>query len=231
MSVIRKIKVFIADQQALFRQGVKFSLSQKAKDITVCGEDKVVPSPVKAVESSMPDVVLLDITSPPSAGLDLCREIKHRLPSVGVIIVTPNAADDQLVQAIKSRASAYLNRDVSDMSLIDTIRRVAAGEYPINETLTANPTVVENIMNEFQDLSWGKGIENMLYPLTQRETQVLNYMAQGCPNRQIASVLSISEQTVKNHVTSIFRKLDANARTQAVVIAVKRGLISLPGGK
>lgn len=229
--MLPKLKVFIADQQTLFRQGVKYSLSQKAEDITVCGEDEVLPSPIKAIEASMPDVVLLDISSPSSVGLDLCREIKRRLPSVGVIILTPNPADDQLIRAIKARASAYLNRDVSDISLIDTIRRVAAGEYPINETLAANPRVVENIMTEFQDLSWGKGIENMLYPLTQRETQVLNYLAQGCANKQIASILSISEQTVKNHVTSIFRKLDANARTQAVVIAVRKGLISLPVDK
>lgn len=223
-----RIKIFIADQQTLFRQGVRYSLSQKAEDITICGEDEVVPSPIKAIEGAMPDVVLLDINSPSLGGLDLCREIKRRLPSVGVILLTPSPGDEQLIRSIKARASAYLNRDVSVMFLIETIKRVAEGEYPINETLTANPRVVESIMNEFQDLSWGKGLESMLYPLTQRETQVLNYLAQGAPNKQIASALSISEQTVKNHVTSIFRKLDANARTQAVVIAVKKGLISLP---
>jgi DNA-binding NarL/FixJ family response regulator len=87
--------------------------------------------------------------------------------------------------------------------------------------------VAAQVLEQFQDFSWGKGVETFVSPLTPRETEILSYMAKGHLNKQIAGMLDISEQTIKNHVTSILRKLDANARTQAVITAVKRGIISI----
>ncbi len=224
--MLPKIRVFLIDQQPPFRQKLSQTLSQETKDIEVCGEAEVKISSVASLENTLPDVAIIDINFPSLTGIDLCRLIKRRLPSISIILTTPKPEDDQLFQAIKARAAAYISRDLPPEELITTIRRVAAGEYPINETLSAYPKVVEQIIKQFQDLSWGEGIENMLSPLTQREREVLNYMAQGYLNKQIALALGISEQTVKNHVTSILRKLDANARTQAVIIAMKHGLIS-----
>lgn len=223
-----KIRVFIADQEPSFRHKLSNTLSQQTQDIEVCGEGELKPGLLATIETVMPDVVILDIDAPPLTGIDLSRSIKQRLPSIAISLTTPKPEDDQLFQAIKTRATAYISRDLSHQELITTIRRVASGEYPINETITDHPKVIEQIIKQFQDLFWGKGIESMLSPLTRRETEVLNYMAQGYLNKQIASTLGISEQTIKNHVTSILRKLDANARTQAIVTAIKRGLITLP---
>ena len=104
---------------------------------------------------------------------------------------------------------------------------MAAGEHPINESLTNRPKVAEQVLQQFQELSLRSEAEVLVSPLTPRETEILNHIAQGLLNKQIASKLGISEQTIKNHVTSILRKLNANARTEAVVVAIKQGLIKL----
>ena len=222
----QKIKVLIADQQPLFRQGVRSTLNQIA-DIDICGEVSSSNELMSAVNTLYPDVILLDAELSRSDTLDLARAVKQLLPSVAVIILSPQPNDDELFQAIKSRVAGYLKRDTSSDKLVMTIRRAAAGEHPVNDTFLSQPKVADKVLQQFQDLSWGKGVESFISPLTPRETEILTYMARGYFNKQIALELSISEQTIKNHITSILRKLDANARTQAVVIAIKRGLITL----
>ena len=221
-----KVKVLIADQQPLFRQGISYSLSQAA-DIEVCAEVGSGDELMSAIVDFCPDVILLDVDLHLEDGLDLAKTVKQKLPSVAVILLTPQPNDEELFEAIKSRAVAYINRDVSSELLLTTIRGAAAGEHPINDALVSQPKVAEQVLQQFQDLSWGKGVESFVSALTPREIEILKYMAQGYLNKQIADSLYISEQTIKNHITSILRKLDANARTQAVVIALKRGLISL----
>jgi DNA-binding NarL/FixJ family response regulator len=221
-----KIKVLIADQQPLFRQGVRSTLNQIA-DIDICGEVGSSNEVMSAISSLYPDVVLLDAELSRSDGSDLAKAIKQLLPSVAVILLSPQPNDDELFQAIKSRVAGYLKRDISSDKLVTTIRRAAAGEHPINDTFLSQPKVADKVLQQFQDLSWGRGIESFVSPLTPRETEILTYMAQGYFNKQIALELNISEQTIKNHITSILRKLDANARTQAVIIAIKLGIITL----
>lgn len=219
-------KVFIIDQQPLFRQGIHASLSHMP-DIEVLGEANVDEEVLSTIETSPPDVVLLGVNATPLNGLKLCRAIKRRLPSVATIILTPQLEDKQLFQAIKAQASAYLSRDVNVNDLAQAIKRCAQGEHPINESLADRPKVAEQILQQFQELSREKEAATFISPLTPRETQILDYMAQGYLNKQIAAVLNVSEQTIKNHITSILRKLNANARTHAVVIAIKKGLVSI----
>ena len=157
----------------------------------------------------------------------MAKTIKQMLPSVAVVIITPQSSNEELFEVIKVRASGYLDRDVDTAELIETIRKAAAGHHPINDTFVSRPEVAQQVLEQFQDFTWGKGIEPFVSPLTPRETEILQYMAKGFLNKQIAQSLSISEQTIKNHITSILRKLDANARTQAVITAIKRGLISI----
>lgn len=222
----RKIRIVVADQQPLFRQGIRSSLSQLT-DIEICGEVGSSHELLSTINNLYPDVILLDIELLSNDGLGLARTVKQQLPSAAVIILTPQPNDDELFAAIKSRAAGYLKRDIALNELATAIRRAAQGEHPINDTLIAQPKVAEQVLQQFQDFSWGKGVESFVSPLTPRETEILTYMAQGYFNKQIAAKLNISEQTIKNHITSILRKLDANARTQAVVTAIKRGLISL----
>jgi DNA-binding NarL/FixJ family response regulator len=112
--------------------------------------------------------------------------------------------------------------------MLSNIRKAAGGGHPINDTFLTQPKVAQKVLEQFQELSWGREIEDFVSPLSPRETEILSYMARGYLNKQIADTLNISEQTIKNHVPSILRKLDANARTQAVVTAIKRGLIKVP---
>ncbi len=221
----RKIKVVIADQQPMFRKGLEYFLSQ-ADDITIIAEASTEGDLVNAAVTQIPDVVLLDI-SLASDGMDLARVVKQHVPSVAVIIISPDPNDAGLFNAIKARAAGYVSRNIASVELINIIRRAAKGEYPLNDTFLSQPKVAAQVLEQFQDFSWGKGVESFVSPLTPRETEILSYMAKGYLNKQIASTLDISEQTIKNHVTSILRKLDANARTQAVITAVRRGIISL----
>ncbi len=220
-----KIKVIVADRQPLFRKGIEYFLKE-AEDIIISAEASSESELLARVVNEIPDVVLLDI-SLNSDGMELARVVKQHVPSVAVIVIAPAPNDEGLFMAIKARAAGYVSRDISSDELINIIRRAARGEYPLNDSFLSQPKVAAQVLEQFQDFSWGKGVETFVSPLTPRETQILNYMAKGYLNKQIAGMLDISEQTIKNHVTSILRKLDANARTQAVITAVRRGIISL----
>ena len=221
-----KIQVFILSQQSLFRQGAELSLSS-AKDIEVSGAAEVNDEVLSAIDNLPPDVAIVDIDAPSDSGLTLARRIKQRLSNIGVVVLTSNPNDTQLFQALKAQASAYMNKEITADQLVDIIRRVARGEHPINESLTIRPNVANQVLRQFQELSWRSEDEAFISPLTSRETGILKYIAQGYLNKQIAAELDISEQTIKNHVTSILRKLNANVRTEAVVIAIKQGIISI----
>ena len=218
--------VFIIDGQPLFRQGIRTSLSN-LPDVEVCGESEVNELALSTIEASPPDVVLLDIVVPSLEGLKLCRALKKHLPGTSVIVITPQPDDEQILEAIKAHASAYLSRTVTIEELAQTIRRCSQGEHPINESLVGRPKLAEQVLQQFYELSTEKEAASFISPLTPRETEILDYMAQGYLNKQIADVLSVSEQTIKNHITSILRKLNANARTQAVIVAIKKGLITI----
>ena len=220
------IKVCIISPQSLFRQGVRHSLAG-ISGIEVISEAEADNDAMSTVESSLPDVVMVDIDTPSDDGLKLARQIRQRLPNIGVIMLTSTPEDDQLFQAIKAQASAYLSKDITADELINTVKRTAKGEHPINESFVSHPKVAEQVLHHFRELPLGQGAEPFVSPVTAREQEILNYMAKGYLNKQIALALDISEQTVKNHVTSILRKLNANARTQAVVEAIKHGLVSI----
>jgi len=196
------------------------------EDIQIIGQAKVTDKAL-IVEVMPPDVVIVDIDVSPDSSLSLAHRLKQRSPSVGIIMLTSSPSDDQLFQAIENQVAAYLSKEINGDQLADMVRRVARGEYPINESLSSRPELAGKILSQFQELSGKTEVETLISPLTARETEILNYVAQGHSNKQIAAELSISEQTIKNHVASIMVKLNANARTQAVVIAVQKGLISI----
>jgi len=223
---MNKTRVIIISQQSLFRQGVEHILSD-IKDMAVTGTAEVNDEVLSNIDTLPPDVALIDIDAQSDSGLRLAHKIKQRLSNIGVIVLAPNPDDAQLFQALKAQASAYLSKEVTADDLINAIRRVARGEHPINESLTSRPKLAEQVLQQFQELYWRSEAEGFISPLTPREIEILNYIAQGYLNKQIAAELNISEQTIKNHVTSILRKLNANARTEAVVVAIKQGLISL----
>ncbi len=220
------IQVLIVSQQVLFRQGIERSLSG-IEDIEISGTTGVNAEVLSAIDIMPPDVALVDIDAPSDSGLQLARKVKQRLPSTGVVVLTSRQDDTQLFQALKAQASAYLSKEATVNELVDTIRRVAHGEYPINESLPTKPKLAEQVLLQFQEPSWRSEAEAFISPLTSREKEVLKCISQGYANKKIAYEFDISEQTIKNHVASIMRKLNANARTDAVIIAAKQGLISI----
>jgi len=223
---VDKIGVMIVDKQALFRAGVRQALSEQS-DFELFDCD---PSwnPIGLIEVNSPAVLLLDIDYPSLSGLNLARKIVLRFPNTRVIILSPSPDDEQLFEVIKTGAVAYLSKDTTTEDLVKTIRQASRGEYPINDSLVARPKIAEHVLTQFQNLvSMGKAMETIAAPLTGRETQILNYIAEGNSNKQIARILQISEQTIKNHVSAILRKLNANDRAHAVVLAIRHGWISI----
>jgi len=197
------------------------------KDLEISGTADFNNGIALALDELPPDVAIIDIDGPSDIGLTLARRMKQRLPSIGIVMLTSNPNDAQLFQALKAQAAAYLGKEIAADHLVGAIRRVARGEHIINESLTTRPNVANQVLQQFQELSSKSENEDFISPLTPRETEILNYIAQGYLNKQIALVLGISEQTIKNHVTSVLRKLNANARTEAVVVGIKQGLISI----
>jgi two-component system response regulator DegU len=221
---VAKITVMIIDEQEFFRAGVRQVLSQQPDfEIIDCDPTQ---EPLELIEANLPDVALLGSDLASLSGLELGRKIARLYPNTRVIMLSPNPNDEELFEIIRTAAVACLNKKATAEELVSTIRRARNGEYPINESL-ARPTVAKHVLKQFQDIaSIGKGMEAIAAPLTQREAQILNYIAQGNSNKQIAYILDISEQTIKNHVSSILRKLNANDRAHAVALAMRNGWLS-----
>ena len=221
---MNEITVVIIDKQAFFRSGVRQALSEQAGFRVLEGAPN--DEALDIIEADSPDVVLLDINFPALSGLELGRKIARRYPNSKVVILSPNSNDDELFEVIKTGAVAYLNKNTTTEDLVSIIKRAFHGEYPINDSLVTRPAVAEHVLRQFRDIvSAGKVMETVTAPLTYRETQILNYISQGNSNKQIAHILEISEQTIKNHVSSILRKLNANDRAHAVALAMRNGWI------
>ncbi len=217
-----KIKVMIIDEQAFFRAGVRQVLSQQSDlEILDCAPNQ---DTLELIEASPPDVALLGSDLAALGGLELSRKITRHYPNTKVIVLSPDPNDEELFEVIKTAAVACLSKNATAEELANTIRRACNGEYPINDSLITRPTVARRVLNQFQHMR--RTMEAVVAPLTPRETQILNYIADGNTNKQIARILEISEQTIKNHVSAILRKLNANDRAHAVVLAIRHGWIS-----
>ncbi|MBN1367446.1 MAG: response regulator transcription factor [Dehalococcoidales bacterium] len=222
---MNKTSVLIIDKQVLVRDGLRELLSSEP-GLEVSG---ISPSDdiLNVIEDQAPDILLIDIEYPTLSGLELSRKIKHSFPSCRMIIISPNFDNEELFETIKTGAVAYIDQKVSKQELINTIKQACAGEYPINDSLLTKPKVAERVLKQFQDMvGIGKNMDTVTAPLTNKETQVLKQITNGNSNKQIAQLMGTSEQTIKNQISSILRKLNANDRTHAVVLAVKRGLIT-----
>jgi len=223
--VVDKIKVVIIDEQSFFRAGVHQALSQQSDlEILDCTLNQ---DTLGLIEANLPDVALLGYDLATPRGLELSRKIARHYPNTKVIVLSPNPNDEELFEVIKTAAVACLNKNTTTEELAGTIRRACNGEYPINDSLITRPTVARHVLNQFQHMR--KTMEAVVAPLTYRETQILNYIADGNTNKQIAGILQISEQTIKNHVSAILRKLNANDRAHAVALAMRNGWISAEG--
>ena len=224
---MNSVGVLIVDHHPLFRRGVRWSIAEQ-RDLHVVGEASDAHEAIRMADGAPAEVVLLDLNLPDMDGVELCRVFKRRHPQTAIVVLTKHADDDQLFHAIRVGASAYCTKDIAAADLVTVIRRVARGEYPINEHVVARPLVAARVLDQFRSLASSDPVASAVFsPLTPREVEILDCIAHGNSNKEIASQLTISDQTVKNHVTSILRKLAVNDRTQAVIYALRHGWIKL----
>ncbi len=222
-----RVKIVLVDHHALFRMGMRYILEREADfDIVAEAEDHL--GAFAAAQQTTPDIVLLDLSLPAPGGIETTQRIKREVPSAGIIALAVLEDADQLFDAIKAGAAAFVLKDIGPDDLVTIIRRVNTGEYLINDTVFARPEVASRVLQEFRELSvYGQEAEPIFAPLSPREVEILDNIAQGKTNKHVAYALSISEQTVKNHMSSILRKLSVNDRTQAVVYAMRQGWIRI----
>jgi DNA-binding NarL/FixJ family response regulator len=220
------VNVAIIDRSEFFRTGVLQKLStQRDFRLMDCDPDQ---EPLKFIDANSIDVALLDIDSPISKGLGLGRAIAQLYPNTRVIILSSYFNDEELFETVKAGAVAYVDKRTSTEEMVRTIRRASHGEYSINDSLMFRPAVAERVLRQFQEIAlMGLVKEQVASPLTQREMQILSYIANGSTNKQVAHALEISDQTIKNHVSAILRKLNANDRAHAVALAVRNQWVSV----
>jgi DNA-binding NarL/FixJ family response regulator len=230
---MNKIRVLLADDQDIIRTGLTIILNHQA-DLEVIGQAADGLEAVEAAKQLHPDVILMDIKMPHLNGIQATRQIVAALPKTQIIILTTYDTDDWVFDGIRAGAIGYLLKDTSGDNLAEAVRGALRGESQID------PTVARKVLREFQQLTTRRSTasqstatpqpvveEEPLERLTDREEEVLKLLAGGLANKEIAQQLSLSEGTVKNHISAILTKLHANDRTQAVLTALKRGLVDL----
>ncbi len=224
---MNRISVFIVDARPLFRHGIRTAVEAQ-NDMVVLGESADGQTAVTQASRNPPDLMLIDVALPGISGLEVLRTVKHIQPRTGFIIITEEEDEADLFMAVKLGAAAYFRKNVGAEMLVDAIRKVSQGEYLINDKVLSRPTLASKVLGAFREVATARpDTEPLFVPLSGREIEVLDSIAKGNSNKAIARVLKISDQTVKNHITSILRKLAVNDRTHAVVFALRRGWIIL----
>ncbi len=211
---MRPIRVLIVDDHAMVRQGIA-TFIELQDDVEVVGEAVDGRAAIAQVDECKPDVVLMDLVMPEMDGVTATREIKTRHPDVKVLALTSFVNDAQIAPALQAGASGYLLKDITASELMHAIRAAQRGETPLAPAVAKK--LVEHVTAPREDT-------HRLDQLTERERQVLALLGQGMSNKEIAARLSISEKTVKFHVSSILSKLGVSDRTQAALFASKHGL-------
>lgn len=222
-----KIRVLIADDHTVFRHGLRQVLELEP-DIEVVGEAANGEQAVELARRLRPDVVVVDITMPVLNGIETARRIKQDRPETGVVMLTVHDSDEYLLEAIAAGINGYVLKDVEPDALVDAVRSCARGNGYLHPAMAARILArlgasIALQLPQMRPQSRRLGEEG----LTPREFEVLELLARGASNREIAKQLYISASTVKNHITSIFRKLGVSDRTQAVLYAVRRGWIKV----
>ena len=223
-----RIRVGIVDDLALFRYGIRAALKEADPGLEVVLEASSGRQLVELIQQQTPDVLIVDSTLNDMSGIDVTKIVKQHNPSVCVVIMTAFEDEEELFKAIKVGAAAYVTKDIVPAELVSVVRRVQQGNYLINDSVLARPLLASRVLHTFRELAIvGPETEPIFVPLSAREVEVLENIARGNSNKEIARNLGISDQTVKNHITSILRKLQVNDRTEAVVYALKHGWIKM----
>jgi NarL family two-component system response regulator LiaR len=209
-----RVRVLIVDDHAIVRKGIRALLSE-AEGFEVVGEARTGQEAVLCAQESSPDVILMDVLMPGMDGIEATRQITSRQPKARILVLTSFAADNKVFPAIKAGALGYLLKDSSPEELVRAIRQVHRGEPSLH------PTIARKLL---QEIARPAELQPAPEALTDREMTVLRLIAQGLSNQEIADRISVSEPTVRTHVSRILGKLHVASRTQAALYAVREGL-------
>ncbi|GIH78265.1 DNA-binding response regulator [Planobispora longispora] len=211
VSVEAMIRVFLVDDHEVVRRGVA-ALLDSEDDIEVVGEAGTAESAVARILALEPDVAVLDVRLPDGSGVDVCREVRSRLPSVACLMLTSFADDDALFTAVMAGAAGYVLKQIHGSDLVGAVRTVAAGQSLLDPQTTAA------MLARLREQASRK---DPLARLTDQERHILELVSEGLTNRQIGERLHLAEKTVKNYVSNLLAKLGVQRRTQAAALATR----------
>lgn len=219
---MERIKVLIADDHRVLREGLMAILKTK-ENIEVVGEAQDGQEAIEKARALEPDVILMDVSMPRMGGVEATRQVKREFPHIGIIALTMYEEQQYIFDLVRAGATGYLLKDTESSQIVEAIRAIYRGESLIH------PSVASKILAEFSLLAQKKGKKPSWedHDLTEREITVLRLVADGKTNKEIANSLNLSEKTVKNHVRNIFHKLQVYDRTQAAILAIRKGIIDL----
>lgn len=221
-----KRRVMLVDDHPMYRRGLRRLLEESGR-YQVVAEAENGHQAIHLADVHYPDVIILDVQLPGVTGLKIARVLRKQQQRSKLVFLSMHVDDNRLFDAIRAGAVAFLTKDIDGEALLDALRRVIMGENLINSLILSRPKLAWRVLSEFRQISHdGEGLPGTL-PLSAREIEVLDCVAQGLSNKEIADALFVTEQTVKNHMTSVLRKLDVNDRVQAVLYAVKHGWIEI----
>ena len=219
---MERIKVLIADDHRVVREELAAILKTK-ENTEVVGEAQDGKEAVEKARALLPDVILMDVSMPRMGGVEATRIVKREFPHIGIVALTMYEEQQYIFDLVRAGATGYLLKDTDSAQIVAAIRAIYRGESLIH------PSVASKILAEFSLLAQRKGKKPswVEHDLTEREITVLRLVADGKTNKEIANSLDLSEKTVKNHVRNIFHKLQVYDRTQAAILAIRKGLIEL----
>jgi two-component system, NarL family, response regulator DegU len=212
------IRLMLVDDHRMLRQGLRRSLEEEG--FYVVGEASDGEEAVRLVPAAKPDVILMDVSMPDMDGIEATRRIIHNDPDQRIVMLTMHADKDLIDAAIKAGAVGYLTKDCSTDEVIQAVRLAANGETALS------PQLAKSMLTEVRKID-EKAAREEDRLVTKREEEVLQLIADGCSTPEVAQRLYISQKTVKNHLASIYEKLNARDRTQAVLLAVRMGIVKL----
>ncbi len=204
------IRVFLLDDHEVVRRGLR-DLLEAAGGIEVVGEAGTADDATRRIPPTRPDVAILDVRLPDGDGVEVCREVRSAHPEIQCLILTSFSDDEALFQAIMAGAAGYLLKQVRGTDLVDAVRRVSMGQSLLD------PAVTSRVLERLRTPPEG---DERLARLTEQERRILDLIAEGLTNRQIAQRVHLAEKTVKNYVSNLLAKLGMERRTQAAVYAV-----------
>lgn len=212
------IKLMLADDHRMLREGLSRSMAEEGFDIV--GEAQDGFEAIRMASQLKPDVILMDVSMPNCDGVEACRQVKSSGSLSKVVMLTMHVDKEVLTNAIRAGATGYLIKDCSTREIADAVRMAASGETVLS------PQLAKSMLDEVRRLDERASTEEERV-VTKREEEVLQLIADGCSTPEVAEGLYISQKTVKNHLASIYQKLDARDRTQAVLQAVRMGIVHL----